>query len=205
MVQRQLEARGITDERVLDAMRTVPREAFVPPHLGAQAYDDAPLPIGHDQTISQPYIVALMTEAAALGPADRVLEVGTGTGYHAAVIAAIAQHVWSIERLEALSRDAGERLRMLGVDNLTLIVGDGAQGHPPAAPYDAIIVAAAAPRPPKALLEQLAVGGRLVIPLGDLALQELTVVGRTDDGYAERQVGSCRFVPLVSSEAFGGA
>lgn len=203
MVRRQLEARGITDSRVLDAMGRIPRHAFVPPELAAQAYDDAPLPIGHEQTISQPYIVALMTEAAELSDEDEVLEVGTGTGYHTAVLAALAKHVWSVERLEPLSRQAGERLRRLGIDNVTLVMGDGAQGFPDAAPYDAIIVAAAAPNPPKPLLMQLGVRGRLVIPLGDLSLQELTVVRRTAEGYAERRVGSCRFVPLVSSQAFG--
>lgn len=203
MVQRQLKARGISDQPVLDVMARIPREAFVPPELARQAYDDAPLPIGHDQTISQPYIVALMTEAAALGPDDRVLEVGTGTGYHTAVLASIARHVWSIERLEPLSREAAARLRRLGIENVTLIVGDGAKGYADAAPYDAIIVAAAAPAPPTPLLMQLAVGGRLVIPIGDLALQDLTVMRRTADGYTERRVGSCRFVPLVSSEAFG--
>lgn len=202
MVRRQLEARGITDRNVLAAMGAIPREAFVPPHLVYQAYDDAPLPIGLDQTISQPYIVALMTQAAALTERSTVLEVGTGSGYHTAILAHIAAHVWSIERLTALSRQAEQRLARLGITNVTLVVGDGARGHPDAAPYDAIIVAAAAPRPPQPLLDQLARDGRLVIPIGDLALQELVVVERTDGGYRERREGTCRFVPLVSSEAF---
>lgn len=203
MVRRQLEARGITDRRVLAAMAAVPRERFVPEHLREQAYADGPLPIGHDQTISQPYIVALMTEVVALTRHSHVLEIGTGTGYHTAVLATIARQVWSVERLTILSALAGRRLCSLGIDNVTLLVGDGARGHPSAGPYDAIVVAAAAPRAPKPLLEQLAPGGRLVIPVGDLALQELTVIHRTPEGMLERSVGSCRFVPLVSAEAFG--
>jgi protein-L-isoaspartate(D-aspartate) O-methyltransferase len=183
-------------------MASVAREQFVPLDLYHLAYADQPLPIGHDQTISQPYIVALMTEQARLTRRSKVLEVGTGTGYHTAVIAKIAHHVWSVERIADLSQQAERRLRDLGIRNVTMIVGDGAAGHREAAPYDAIIVAAAAPHPPRPLLDQLAVGGRLVIPLGDRALQVLYSVERTAHGYRDRTSGSCRFVPLVSPEAF---
>ena len=202
MVRRQLAARGISDRRVLAAMADVSRERFVPLEVQHLAYADQPLPIGCEQTISQPYIVALMTEEAHLNHRSKVLEVGTGTGYHTAVLAKIAHHVWSVERLEELSREAGQRLDALGVNNVTLIVGDGARGYPEAAPYDAIIVAAAAPGLPTPLLNELAVGGRLVIPVGDRAIQVLYCVERTAHGYREYTAGSCRFVPLVSPEAF---
>jgi protein-L-isoaspartate(D-aspartate) O-methyltransferase len=203
MLRRHLAARDITDRRVLAAMRAVPREAFVPDHLRAHAYDDGPLPIGFDQTISQPYIVALMTQEARVGRRANVLDVGTGSGYQAAVLARLVRHVWSIERLEELSWAAGERLRGLGIGNVTPIVGDGARGYPEAGPYDAIVVAAASPGIPRPLVEQLAVHGRLVIPVGDRALQDLTVLERTPSGYRTTRAGACRFVPLVSQEAFG--
>ncbi len=203
MVRRHLAARGITDRRVLAALASVPRERFVPPALALQAYDDAPLPIGHDQTISQPYIVALMTQEARLGRRSTVLEVGTGSGYHTAVLARIARHVWSIERVATLSEEARGRLQALEITNVTLIVGDGGGGYPAAAPYDAIVVAAAAPRPPVPLTAQLAIGGRLVVPIGDRALQDLTVVQRTAAGFRQHTAGPCRFVPLVSPEGFG--
>jgi len=203
MVRRQLAARDIGDRRVLAAMASVPRSAFVPAHLCDQAYADTPLPVGFDQTISQPYIVALMTQEARVDRHSRVLDVGTGTGYQAAILARLARHVWTIERIASLSREADHRLRQLGFDNVSVVVGDGALGYPAGAPYDAIVVAAAAPHPPAPLLEQLAVGGRLVIPIGDRALQDLTIVERTAGGFRERTAGACRFVPLVSSEAFG--
>jgi protein-L-isoaspartate(D-aspartate) O-methyltransferase len=202
MVRQQLAARDIVDRRVLAAMASVPREEFVPEHLRQHAFDDGPLPIGHDQTISQPYIVALMTQAAALTRHAHVLDVGTGSGYQTAVLAKLARHVWSIERLAPLSHEARARLARLGIANVTFVVGDGARGHPDEQPYDAIIVAAAAPKAPPALLDQLALGGRLVIPLGDRTLQELTVVRRTADGYRTATAGACRFVPLVSQDAF---
>jgi protein-L-isoaspartate(D-aspartate) O-methyltransferase len=200
MVRRHLAARGILDRRVLAVMARLPRERFLPPDLRDQAYADSPLPIGYDQTISQPYMVALMTQEARLTRRSTVLEVGTGTGYHTAVLAHLGRHVWSMERIEPLSRRAARALQALGVRNATLLVGDGARGYPPAAPYDAIVVAAAAPAAPAALLEQLAVGGRLVIPLGDPTLQQLTVLERTAIGFRERTAGSCRFVPLVGEE-----
>jgi protein-L-isoaspartate(D-aspartate) O-methyltransferase len=202
MVRRQLAARDITDRRVLAAMAAIPRDAFVPDHLRQHAFDDGPLPIGFDQTISQPYIVALMTQAAGVTRHSRVLDVGTGSGYQAAVLAKLAAHVWSIERLQALSDAARQQLSELGLANVNFLIGDGARGHPEAAPYDAIVVAAAAPVPPPALLEQLARGGRLVIPIGDRALQDLTIIERVDDGFRTTHAGACRFVPLVSDEAF---
>jgi len=202
MVRRQLAARDITDRRVLAAMAAIPRDAFVPDHLRQHAFDDGPLPIGFDQTISQPYIVALMTQAAGVTRHSRVLDVGTGSGYQAAVLAKLAAHVWSIERLQALSDAARQQLSALGLANVSFLIGDGARGHPEAAPYDAIVVAAAAPVPPPALLEQLARGGRLVIPIGDRALQDLTIIERVDDGFRTTNAGACRFVPLVSDEAF---
>jgi len=204
MVRRQLRARGITDRRVLAAMASVPREHFLPAALHDRAYADTPLPIGHDQTISQPYIVGLMIQEARVGRRDGVLEVGTGTGYQTAVLAKLVRNVWSVERLAALSKIARERLAALGIDNVTLVLGDGALGYPDAAPYDAIIVSAAAPRPPTALLAQLREGGRLVIPLGDEQLQYLTIFERTPGGLRQHGAGPCRFVPLVSPEAFHG-
>ena len=203
MLRRHLAGRDITDRRVLAAMRAVPREAFVPDHLRAHAYDDGPLPIGYDQTISQPYIVALMTQEARVTRRARVLDVGTGSGYQAAILAHLARHVWSIERVEALSGTAAERLHRLGIDNVTFVVGDGARGFEVEGPYDAIVVAAASPGIPRPLVEQLAVGGRLVIPVGDRALQDLTVLERAPTGYRTTRAGACRFVPLVSDEAFG--
>lgn len=202
MVRKQIANRGIADQNVLDAMADVPRACFVPDNQKHLAYADRPLPIGLDQTISQPYIVALMAEHARLSDTSRVLEVGTGSGYAAAVFARIASHVWTIERLDQLAREAEQRFVDLGISNVTTIVGDGALGFPNAAPFDAIIVAAAAPNAPLPLLEQLADGGRLVIPVGDRAFQDLIVVECTADGYREQAAGSCRFVPLVSPEAF---
>jgi protein-L-isoaspartate(D-aspartate) O-methyltransferase len=204
MVRRDLEDRGISDRRVLAAMDSVLRECFVPSDMQHLAYADQPLPIGCDQTISQPYIVALMTALASINRQSKVLEVGTGTGYHTAVLARIAEWVWSVERIEELSHQAEQRLTDLGIGNVTLLVGDGARGYPEAAPYDAIVVAAAAPEPPQPLLEQLALGGRLVIPIGDRAVQVLYSVERTSNGYRNHTSGSCRFVPLVSPHAFTG-
>jgi len=202
MIRKDLVSRGIADKRVLAAMASVPREHFVTADLKHLAYADQPLPIGCEQTISQPYIVALMTEEAHITRHSNVLEVGTGTGYHTAVIADIARHVWSVERIAELSHEAHLRLEEIGVDNVTLLIGDGAQGHLAAAPFDAIVVAAAAPKSPEPLLDQLAVGGRLVIPVGDRAIQTLYSVERTSDGIVNHTAGSCRFVPLVSPQAF---
>jgi protein-L-isoaspartate(D-aspartate) O-methyltransferase len=202
MVRKDLAGRGISDKRVLAAMAAVPREHFVPEDLKHLAYSDQPLPIGCEQTISQPYIVALMTEEAHITRHSNVLEVGTGTGYSTAVLAAIARHVWSIERIAELSNCAHVRLAEIGVDNVTLLVGDGAEGCPEEAPFDAIVVAAAAPDSPQSLIDQLAIGGRMVIPVGDRAIQTLLSVERTAAGVVNHSAGSCRFVPLVSPQAF---
>ena len=187
---------------MLAAMASVRREQFVPQETQHLAYADQPLTIECDQTISQPYIVALMTQEAHLDRTSRVLEVGTGSGYHTAVLAKIAQHVWSVERFVRLSRAAHQKLDEIGVTNATLVVGDGARGHAANAPYDAIVVTAAAPRIPKPLLDQLAVGGFLVIPIGDRSIQELRAVERTKRSFREHSAGACRFVPLVSPHAF---
>lgn len=202
MVARQLAARGITSPRVLAAMAWAPREWFLPPHLCHEAYDDAPLPIGNGQTISQPYIVALMTAALAPRRGDRVLEIGTGSGYQTAVLAHLGARVYTIERLPDLLVEAEERFRRLGLTQLETRLGDGARGWPEQAPFQRIIVTAAAPAVPPPLTEQLAMGGRLVIPLGDLAAQELVILERTPTGLEERRAGGVRFVPLISRLAF---
>ncbi|HEM46220.1 MAG TPA: protein-L-isoaspartate(D-aspartate) O-methyltransferase, partial [Alphaproteobacteria bacterium] len=167
MVRRQIEARGVRAKAVLDAMRTVRREGFVPSYLGEFAYDDTPLPIEEEQTISQPYIVAFMIEALELAGDERVLEIGTGSGYAAAVLAEIAREVYTIERHEGLARTAAARLAEQGYGRVHVRCGDGTLGWPEAAPFDAIVVAAGGPRVPASLREQLAIGGRLVIPVGD--------------------------------------
>jgi len=174
----------------------------VAPALASQAYDDVPLPATHGQTISQPYIVALMTAEAHLTRHSQVLEIGTGTGYHAAVLANLARSVWTVERVPEMVREAAGRLARLGLTNVTCLVGDGGLGHAPAAPYHAIVVAAAVPAPPPRLLNQLDLWGRLVIPVGDRSLQELMVYQRTPTGFDARSAGACRFVPLLSPAGF---
>jgi protein-L-isoaspartate(D-aspartate) O-methyltransferase len=196
MVETQLAARGIRDPRVLEAMRTVERHRFVPDAARASAYADAPLPIGHGQTISQPYVVALMTELARVEPGSRVLEVGTGSGYQAAVLATLAAHVFGIEIVEPLAADARERLARLGYRNVTVRAGDGYRGWPEHAPFDAIVITAAPPEIPEPLLDQLAVGGRLVAPVG-ASEQKLVVVERTAAGLSRRTVALVRFVPMT--------
>jgi protein-L-isoaspartate(D-aspartate) O-methyltransferase len=206
MVMRQIAGRGVRDRRVLAAMRWTPREWFLPPHMAGDAYSDAPLPIGNGQTISQPYVVALMTEQLAPRRTDRILEIGTGSGYQTAILAYLCGtgKIFTIERLPDLLVEAEERFRRLGLDNTETRLGDGAAGWPEAAPFAGIIVAAAAPRIPEPLTAQLAPGGRLVIPVGDLASQELVIVERSANGggLVQREAGGVRFVPLISRLGF---
>lgn len=197
MIEQQLVSRGIRSQRVLDAMRGVPREIFVPPARQADAYADSALNIDCGQTISQPYIVARMTELLELRETDRALEIGTGSGYQTAVLAQLVAHVYSVEWRPQLMIDAGARLQELGLRNVTLRCGDGSLGWPEHAPYDAILVAAGAPALPEELKKQLAPGGRLVIPVGDLDNQELLRVRRTQSGFTQEDALPCRFVPLV--------
>jgi protein-L-isoaspartate(D-aspartate) O-methyltransferase len=204
MVDVQIARRGVRDPRVLDAMRRVPREAFVEPGLEEFAYEDGPLPIGEGQTISQPYVVALMIEAAEVKPGERVLEVGAGSGYAAAVVGRIAGRVHAVERHPSLAASARRRLGGLGYDNIELRVGDGTLGWPEAAPFDAILVAAGGPEVPPALREQLAIGGRLVIPVGgEERRQTLLKVTRTGETrYEEEDLGGVAFVPLVGEQGW---
>lgn len=203
MLRDHLAARGVRDVRVLDAFRHVPREAFMPPGREAEAYSDAPTAIGHGQTISQPFIVAFTMEALRLAPTDRVLEVGTGSGYSAALLAEVAGEVHTIERLPALADGARQRLTRLGYDRVFVHTGDGSLGWPEAAPYDAIAVAAAGPSVPNALLSQLRVGGRLVIPVGPRDGQVLVRVTRESElRYREEALTDVRFVPLVGQQAW---
>jgi protein-L-isoaspartate(D-aspartate) O-methyltransferase len=202
MVERQLRRRGIADERVLAAMGSVPREEFVPEAARSRAYADSALPIGEEQTISQPWIVAAICQALRLTGAELVLEVGTGSGYSAAVLSRLAAHVVSIERHPGLSEGGGRVLRSLGVNNVELVVGDGTLGVPDRAPFDAIAVHATAPAPPPALLDQLAEGGRLVIPIASGEADLLTVLRRQGAEIFSETIGPCRFVPLIGEEGF---
>jgi len=203
MVERQIAQRGITDARVLAALASVPREAFVSQELASFAYDDAPLPIGDGQTISQPYIVAFTADALQLTPSDRVLDIGTGSGYAAAVLSRLAREVYSVERVDALYRSASERLSELGYDNVHVRCGDGTLGWSEHAPFDAIAVAAVGPRPPPALLEQLVVGGRLVMPIGPDGSQTLMRLTRTSPSeFSEEPLVDVRFVPLIGAQGF---
>src|ERR671918_2793875 len=204
MVERQLRRRDIRDDRVLAAMARVPREFFVPPELRDRAYEDAALPIGAGQTISQPYMVAAICQALALRGDERVLDVGTGSGYQAAVLAELADEVHTIERVPELAEEARAALAAAGYDKVDVHVGDGSLGVPERAPYDGIAVAAAAPTVPPALYEQLAEGGRLVVPRGGRGGQELVLVERSPAGPVERRSVSCRFVPLLGEEGFPG-
>jgi protein-L-isoaspartate(D-aspartate) O-methyltransferase len=202
MVQRQLRRRDIDDERVLAAMERVPRERFVPPELRSRAYDDAALPIGGGQTISQPYMVAAICSALALTGRERVLDVGTGSGYQAAVLAELAAEVDTIERIPELAEQARANLESAGYRRVRVHVGDGSRGLPERAPFAAIAVAAAAPDLPHALYEQLQRGGRLVVPVGGRGVQQLEVIVRSPEGPAVAHSVPCRFVPLVGEEGF---
>ena len=196
MVERQIRARGIEDAAVLEALREVPRHAFVPPDVRPLAYRDRPLPIGYDQTISQPYIVAYMTEMAEIAPGDTVLEIGTGSGYQAAVLGELASAVYTIEIVPELAARADSTLEALGYGNVHVRAGNGYGGWPEHAPFDAIVVTAAPTEVPQTLVDQLAVGGRMVIPVGDM-YQEMTVIEKTPEGVAERQTIPVRFVPMT--------
>jgi protein-L-isoaspartate(D-aspartate) O-methyltransferase len=202
MVERQLRARGIFHEGVLAAMGKVPREEFISPELGEHAYEDRPLAIGCSQTISQPYIVASMLQAAELRPQDHVLELGTGSGYQTALIAEIAGTVVSIERYTELAEIARERLARLGYNNVQIVVGDGTLGLQARAPYDAILVSAAAPKIPQPLVDQLAVEGRMVLPVGSRDLQELVLVRKQENAIHRVRLDGCAFVPLIGREGF---
>lgn len=196
MVEDQIVARGVSDLKVLRAMRKVERHFFVPSELRDIAYSDEPLPIGHSQTISQPYIVAYMTEAALLGPGDRVLEVGTGSGYQSAVLAEIVKEVYTVEVIEPLASAAAERLGALGYKNIRSRSCDGYNGWAEGAPFDAIIVTAAPPEIPDEILGQLKVGGRMVAPIGSF-YQDLCLILRTASGYEKKSLLSVRFVPMI--------
>ncbi|MBL9003479.1 MAG: protein-L-isoaspartate(D-aspartate) O-methyltransferase [Myxococcales bacterium] len=204
MVKTQLIDRGIEDARVLSAFAEVPRHEFVPPEQILDAYADWPLPVGLGQTISQPYVVALTIEALHLRGPERVLEIGTGSGYAAAILSHLCQAVYTIERLEPLARAARERLSRLGFKNVAVYHGDGSLGWPDAAPFAAILVSAAGPQVPRALLDQLAPGGRLIMPVGaEYGAQELVCVSKDRDGTLRREpLGGVRFVPLLGAQGF---
>jgi len=202
MVRRQIEARGITDKNVLQAMLTVPRHLFVSEALRDQAYGDYPLPIGEQQTISQPYIVAEMTQALELGPNDRVLEIGTGSGYQAAVLAQIAYRVYTIERIRSLFMQARAIFDRLRYFNIVTRYSDGTNGWEDEAPFDAIIVTAGAPEVPETLVNQMSQGGRLVLPVGNQHSQDLTKITRDRHGLHQTNLGGCRFVKLVGEHGW---
>jgi protein-L-isoaspartate(D-aspartate) O-methyltransferase len=197
MIEKQLRRRGIHDAAVLAAMAEVPRHEFVSENVRSHAYDDLPLPIGSGQTISQPYIVAAMTAALHLQPGDRVLEIGTGCGYHAAVLSRLAKEVFTIERRPELASSASATLARLGYSNAHVHCGDGTLGLPELAPFDAILVAAAAPAVPKPLLAQLAEGGRIILPIGGAEHQELQLIEKHGDSFPTKMLEGCRFVPLL--------
>jgi len=197
MVDEQIRARGVRSRRVLDAMTRVPRHLFVPPDSRARAYDDTPLPIGQGQTISQPYIVAYMTEELDLSADHRVLEIGTGSGYQAAVLGELVKQVWSVEIIPELAERARRTLADTGYRNVEIRAGNGYLGWPEQAPFDRIIVTAAPPEIPQALVEQLAVGGRMIVPVGTL-VQELVLLTKNTRGVAEKRTIPVRFVPMVS-------
>jgi len=202
MVDEQLAARGISDERVTAAMSTLPRHMFMPVPVRDEAYEDHAVPIGFGQTISQPFIVGWMSQVLALDGHERVLEVGTGSGYQAAVLGLLGREVYTIERHAVLARRARWTLRALGIENVHVFIGDGSLGLPAHAPYDAILVAAAAPEVPRALVDQLAPDGRLVVPVGRGLTQSLSLIRRTDRGLTFTDVGGCVFVPLVGEGGF---
>jgi protein-L-isoaspartate(D-aspartate) O-methyltransferase len=200
MVETQLRARGIRDEGLLRAMATVPRHEFVEPRYRDQAYEDHPLPIGAGQTVSQPYIVALMLEILQLEPSSKVLEIGTGSGYLTALLARLSAHVYSVERHPQLAREAEDTLSRLGFSNITVLVGDGSKGLPEHAPFDAIVVSAAASQIPAPLLDQLREGGRMIIPVGPSEAQELQLIQKREGKPLITVLEGCRFVPLIEGQ-----
>ncbi|MGA8491301.1 MAG: protein-L-isoaspartate(D-aspartate) O-methyltransferase [Terriglobales bacterium] len=202
MVESQLRARGIRDERVLAAMSHVPRHEFISADYRDQVYEDHPIPIGEGQTISQPYIVAIMLQALALDPSDVVLEVGTGSGYLTALLAELTRQVYSVERHESLARSAQATLSRLGYTNVEVLVGDGSNGLPDRAPFDAVVVSAAAPQIPAPLFEHLREGGRMVVPVGPAHAQELQLVRKREGQPVIAILEGCRFVPLIGSEGY---
>ena len=202
MVERQLRHRGISDERVLAAMATVPREHFVPEQVRDSSYNDSALPIGHEQTISQPWVVAAICQALHLQGGEAVLEIGTGSGYSAAVLAQLAGRVISIERVPELGEEARRRLEEIGADNVEVIVADGSKGYPDEAPYDAIAVHAATPEAPHSLIAELATDGRLVVPIATGNADLLVAFVREDGALRQETIGPCRFVPLIGAEGF---
>lgn len=202
MVSTQLRARGISDERVLAAIGRVPRHEFVGEEYRDQAYEDHPVPIGEGQTLSQPYIVAIMLQALALAGWEKVLEVGTGSGYQTALLAELAREVYSVERHASLAHSAEAVLRGLGYRNVCAMVGDGSQGLPEQAPFDAIAVSAAAPRIPRALFEQLREGGRMILPVGPAQAQELELVRKQNGELLVEEMEGCRFVPLIGGQGY---
>ena len=202
MVERHLIGRGIKDPAVLSAFRRIPRERFVPPEYQEDVYGDFPLPIGLEQTISQPYIVALMIEALSLTKSDKVLEIGTGSGYQTALLAEIASFVYSVERIPELAQRASEILKELSYNNVTVTVADGTQGLLEHQPYDAIIVSAATDKVPPSLLKQLALNGRMVIPVGSLGEQELILYRKMKSGIVSQNLGGVRFVPIIGKEGW---
>ncbi|MFA4877389.1 MAG: protein-L-isoaspartate(D-aspartate) O-methyltransferase [Methanoregula sp.] len=204
MVERQIVSRGIRNPRVLAAMREIPRHVFIPPPYDRSAYEDSPLPIGNGQTISQPYIVALMTELLSPGPDDTVLEIGAGSGYQAAILARLSKKVITIERIPAVANLARSNLAHLGITNVNLVTGDGTLGYAAGAPYQGILITAATPQIPTPLVEQLADGGRLVAPIGGRDLQELILVCRRGSRIIESYHGGVRFVPLIGKYGWEG-
>jgi len=202
MVERQLRRRGIWDERVLEAMDEVPREEFLPDQVRSSAYNDSALPIGHEQTISQPWVVAAICQALELEGGERVLEIGTGSGYSAAVLAKLASHVVSVERVSGLAEGALDSLERLGFDNVEVVVGDGSRGYPDEAPYDGIAVHAASPEAPHSLLSELGAHGRLVVPIATGSADLLTAFVRDNGHLRQETIGPTRFVPLIGAEGF---
>lgn len=203
MVERQIRARGISNPRVLDAMREIPRHIFIPRPYDSSAYDDNPLPIGNGQTISQPYIVALMTELLDPEHGDKLLEIGSGSGYQTAILATISHQVISIERIPVIADLARKNLAALGVKNVSIVAGDGTLGYPSDAPYDGILITAATPVIPRPLIDQLALGGRLVAPIGDRESQELILLTRQERELVRSSHGGVRFVPLIGEHGWG--